>query len=76
MLKFRGSFSSPNVITGAWNSTDASGIYNVFHFLFDTPTGAFTNPPLLDISIDPSGSTTIPATATPARFFHLRVTER
>ena len=26
--------------------------------------------------LDPSGSTTIPATATPARFFRLRVTER
>ena len=103
-----------------WNSADASGIRNEFRNLFDTPTGAFTNPPLLSISfdasgnpvihtpplnpsatdfdisilatetltgtpdgegvstypLDPSGSTTIPATATPARFFRLRVTER
>ena len=109
-----------------WNSADASGIRNVFRYLFDVPTGAFTNPPLLSISfdasgnpvihtpplnpsatgfdisivatsdlnvwgaavpaadppgavtypLDPSGSTTIPATATPARFFRLRVTER
>ena len=34
------------------------------------PPGAVTYP------LDPSGSTTIPATSTPARFFRLRVTER
>ena len=111
-----------------WNSADASGIHNVFRYLFDVPTGAFTTPPLLSISfdasgnpvihtpplnpsatdfdisivatsdlnvwgaavpaadppgedaasypLDPSGSTPIPATSTPARFFRLRVTER
>ena len=109
-----------------WNSADASGIRNVFRYLFDVPSGTFTNPPLLSISfdvvgnsvihtpplnplstgfdisivatsdlnvwgaavpaadppgavtypLDPSGSTTIPATATPARFFRLRVTAR
>ena len=101
---------------GAWDAADASGIHNVFRYIFDVPTGAITNPPLLSISfdasgnpvihtpplnpaasgfdisilasddltgtgattypLDPSGSTTIPATATPARFFRLRVTER
>ena len=120
-------------VVATWDAADASGIHNVFRYLFDVPTGAFTNPPLLSISfdasgnpvihtpllnpsatdfdisivatsdlnvwgaavpaavaqqrdppgedaatypLDPSGSTTIPATATPARFFRLRVTER
>ena len=102
-------------ITGAWAPADASGIHNVFRYLFDIPTGAITNPPLLSISfdasgnpvihtpplnpaasgfdisilasdtlggtttaypLDPSGETTIPKTAAPARFFRLRVTER
>ena len=39
-----------------WNSADALGIHNVFRYLFDTPTGAFTNPPLLSITFDASGN--------------------
>ena len=42
-----------------WNSADASGIHNVFRYLFDVPTGAFTNPPLLSISFDASGNPVI-----------------
>ena len=41
---------------GAWDAADASGIHNVFRYAFDKPTGAFTNPPLLDISFDASGN--------------------
>ena len=43
----------------AWNATDANGIHNVFRYLFDVPTGAFTNPPLLAISFDASGNPVI-----------------
>ena len=31
-----------NGITGAWNMWDANGIYNVFRYAFDKPTGVFT----------------------------------
>ena len=81
----------------------------MFRYLFDTPTGAFTNPPPLSLTFDASGNpdgdgtpslplggsqfiataisgatscappvwgAAVPATATPARFFRLRVTER
>ena len=37
---------------GAWNETDALGVANVFRYVFDKPTGAFENPPLLDIAIE------------------------
>ena len=37
---------------GAWTETDALGVANVFRYVFDNPTGAFTNPPLLDIVIE------------------------
>ena len=67
-----------NGTTGAWNATDASGVHNVFRYLFDKPsatddlagTGATTYP------LDADGETTIPASDKPARFFRLRVTER
>ena len=65
-------------ITGAWDAADASGIHNVFRYVFDisilasdTLGGTTTAYPL-----DPSGDTTIPKTAAPARFFRLRVTEQ
>ncbi len=45
-------WADANGITGAWNETDASGIHNVFRYAFDKPTGAFANPPLLDIKIE------------------------
>ena len=41
-----------NGVAGAWDETDALGIHNVFRYAFDKPTGAFENPPLLDIEID------------------------
>ena len=49
------------------NAADASGIHNVFRYLFDVPTGAFTNPPLLSISFDASDSPVIhpPAVRSP-----------
>ncbi len=49
-------WSAANGVVGTWDATDASGIHNVFRYAFDKPTGAFTNPPLLDISFDASGN--------------------
>ena len=45
-------WAAANGVAGAWNATDASGIANVFRYVFNVPTGAFTNPPLLDIAIE------------------------
>ena len=41
-------WAAANGVAGAWDATDASGIHNVFRYLFDVPAGAITNPPLLD----------------------------
>ncbi len=41
-----------SLLAGMWNETDADGIPNVFRYAFDKPTGAFANPPLLDIAIE------------------------
>ena len=45
-------WAAANGVAGAWNATDASGIHNVFRYVFNVPTGVFTNPPLLDIAIE------------------------
>ena len=45
-------WAAANGVAGAWDATDASGIANVFRYVFNVPTGAFTNPPLLDIVIE------------------------
>ena len=45
-------WAAANGVEGAWDATDASGIHNVFRYLFDVPAGAITNPPLLDIAIE------------------------
>ena len=44
---------------GAWNEKGADGIYNVFRYAFDKPSGAITNPPLLSISFDADGSAVV-----------------
>ena len=49
-------WAAANGVTGAWNATDASGIHNVFRYLFDVPAGAITNPPLLDIAFASDGT--------------------
>ncbi len=41
-----------NGIDGAWDETDSLGIHNVFRYAFNKPTGAFENPPLLDIALE------------------------
>ena len=45
-------WAAANGVAGAWDATDASGIANVFRYVFNVPAGAFTNPPLLDIAIE------------------------
>ena len=52
-------WAAANGTTGAWNATDASGVHNVFRYLFDKPSGTFENPPLLSISFDASGRAVI-----------------
>ena len=53
---------------GAWNAAAASGIHNMFRYLFYVPIGAFTNPPLRLIAFDatgnPDGCGTPPTAAT------------
>ena len=45
-------WAAANGVAGAWDATEASGIANVFRYVFNVPAGAFTNPPLLDIAIE------------------------
>ena len=52
-------WAAANGVTGAWDATDASGVHNVFRYLFDKPSGAFENPPILSISFDASGRAVI-----------------
>ena len=52
-------WAAENGITGAWDATDALGVHNVFRYVFDKPTGAFENPPLLSISFDADGNPVI-----------------
>ena len=52
-------WAAANGTTGAWDATDASGVHNVFRYLFDKPSGAFENPPILSISFDASGRAVI-----------------
>ena len=52
-------WAAANGVAGAWDATDASGIHNVFRYAFNVPTGAFTNPPLLDIAIEGNNAVVI-----------------
>ena len=54
-----GTWATENGVSGAWNATDALGVHNVFRYVFNVPTGAFTNPPLLSISFDAEGRAVI-----------------
>lgn len=42
-------WAAQNGIAGAWNETDAGGVFNVFRYVFDTPRGDFDSP-LIGIS--------------------------
>ena len=53
-----GDWAATNSI-GAWNATDALGIPNVFRYVFNKPTGAIANPPLLSISFNTNGNPVI-----------------
>ena len=46
-------------MSGAWNDTDANGVANVFRYAFNKPTGAFTDPVLLDIAFNEQGKAVI-----------------
>ena len=49
-------WAAENGITGAWNEKDASGVYNVFRYLFDEPSGDIR---IIDISFDAEGNVVI-----------------
>ncbi|MBQ7188151.1 MAG: hypothetical protein IJR99_01915 [Kiritimatiellae bacterium] len=42
-------WAAQNGISGAWDETDTNGVFNVFRYVFDTPTGDFASP-LIGIS--------------------------
>ena len=46
-------------MSGAWDEVDANGVANVFRYAFDKPTGAFTEPVLLDIAFNEQGKAVI-----------------
>ena len=48
-------WAGANGVAGAWNAEDASGVYNVFRYAFDHPSGAFADPPLLSIAFAADG---------------------
>ena len=52
-------WATANGVSGAWNATDANGIVNVFRYAFNKPTGAFTEPVLLDITFNAAGKAVI-----------------
>ncbi len=49
-------WAAENGIAGAWNEMDEGGIYNVFRYLFDEPTGDIR---IIDISFDAEGNVVI-----------------
>lgn len=52
-------WATDNGVTGAWDATDANGIYNVFRYVFNKPTGAFTDPVLLSITFNELGKAVV-----------------
>ena len=52
-------WATENGVSGAWNATDANGVANVFRYAFDKPTGAFTDPPMLDITFNAVGKAVV-----------------
>ena len=49
-------WAAENGITGAWNEADRGGVYNVFRYLFDEPTGDIR---IIDISFAAEGNVVI-----------------
>ena len=46
-------------MSGAWDEVDANGVANVFRYAFNKPTGAFTDPVLIDITFNAQGKAVI-----------------
>ena len=44
------SWAAANGLSGAWDAKDASGVYNVFRYVFNKPVGDFSETPLIGIS--------------------------
>lgn len=52
-------WATANGVSGAWDAVDANGIANVFRYAFNKPTGAFTDPPMLDITFNAAGKAVV-----------------
>ena len=52
-------WATENGVSGAWDAVDANGIANVFRYAFNKPTGAFSEPVLLDIRFNEQGKAVI-----------------
>ena len=52
-------WATANGVSGAWDAVDADGVANVFRYAFDKPTGAFTDPPMLDITFNAEGKAVV-----------------
>ena len=52
-------WATENGVSGAWDAVDATGIANVFRYAFNKSTGAFTTPPLLDITFNAAGKAVV-----------------
>ena len=52
-------WATANGVSGAWDAVDANGIANVFRYAFNKPTGAFSEPVLLDITFNEQGKAVI-----------------
>ena len=52
-------WATANGVLGDWDDADANGVANVFRYAFDKPTGAFTDPVLLDITFNAQGRAVI-----------------
>ena len=52
-------WAAANGVSGAWDAVDASGVANVFRYAFNKPSGAFTDPVLIDITFNAQGKAVI-----------------
>ena len=52
-------WATANGVSGDWDDADANGVANAFRYAFNKPSGAFTDPVLLDITFNAQGRAVI-----------------
>ena len=52
-------WAAANGVLGDWDDADANGVANVFRYAFNKPSGAFSEPVLLDIRFNEQGKAVI-----------------